>query len=77
MMTDPESPNSPRSLSTPDAIAARRKLLSLPHIAPLAAFAEELRERIGVEVPDFDPLDGGTNASILFLFEETWSDDLT
>lgn len=70
MIADPVSPNSPRSLADTSAVGARQKLLSLPHIAPLAAFAEELRQRTGAEVPDFDPLDGGTNASILFLFEK-------
>jgi len=45
-------------------------MLSLPHIAPLAAYAGRLRTRPGTEVPDFDPLDGGTGAQILFLLEK-------
>ncbi|MBX9707176.1 MAG: uracil-DNA glycosylase [Caulobacteraceae bacterium] len=40
-----------------------------PYIAPLAGFAADLRARHGVEVPDFDPLDGGINARMLFLKE--------
>jgi hypothetical protein len=36
---------------------------------PLTLFAERLR-RPGIEVPDFDPYDGGTTAAILFLFEK-------
>lgn len=45
-------------------------MLSLPHIAPLAAYAARLRDRPGIEVPDFDPLDGGIDARILFLLEK-------
>ena len=47
----------------------RRTLLSLPHHAPLAAYADALR-RPDVMVPDFDPLDGGTAARVLFLLEK-------
>ena len=39
-----------------------------PHVAPLTAYAADLRAR--GEVPDFDPLDGGCNARVLFLFEK-------
>ena len=49
--------------------ARRRALLALPHAAPLAAYAAGLR-RPGVQVPDFDPLDGGTGARVLFLLEK-------
>jgi len=45
-------------------------MLSLPHIAPLAAYAARLRSRPGLEVPDFDPLDGGIDARVLFLLEK-------
>lgn len=45
-------------------------MLSMPHVAPLAAYAERLRSRPGVEVPDFDPLDGGVEAPVLFLLEK-------
>jgi hypothetical protein len=44
-------------------------MLSLPHMIELASYAERLR-RPGVEVPDFDPLDGGIEARVLFLFEK-------
>ncbi len=47
----------------------RRALLALPHMTPLAAYVARLR-RPGVEVPDFDPLDGGTEAQVLFLLEK-------
>lgn len=45
-------------------------MLDLPHVAPLTAYAAKLRECGSVEVPDFDPLDGGTEAQVLFLFEK-------
>jgi hypothetical protein len=47
----------------------RRGMLTQPHIAPLTAYAAKLRQRYSVEVPEFDPLDGGVNAQLLFLFE--------
>lgn len=47
----------------------RRLLLSDPRMAPLAGYAAGLR-RPGVEVPDFDPLDGGVGARALFLLEK-------
>lgn len=37
---------------------------------PLVSFVHALRSRPMVEVPDFDPLDGGINAELLFLFEK-------
>lgn len=45
-------------------------MLVLPHIEPLARFAADLRVRYNIEVPDFDPLDGGVRARILFLKEK-------
>lgn len=61
----------PRSLRDPAAIAARRAMLSEAHIASLAGYVTGLRARyIGWEFPDFDPLDGGVNAAILFLLEK-------
>lgn len=36
----------------------------------LTEFVDWLRLRPGVEVPDFDPLDGGVEAEVLFLFEK-------
>ncbi len=38
-------------------------------MAPLAAYVARLR-RPNVDVPDFDPLDGGTEAQVLFLLEK-------
>jgi len=48
----------------------RRAMLGLPHVEPLTVYAAKLRERRSVEVPDFDPLDGGVDAQVLFLFEK-------
>jgi hypothetical protein len=45
-------------------------MLKLPHIQPLAAYVGELRRAGLGEIPDFDPMDGGIGASILFLFEK-------
>ena len=39
-------------------------------MTPLAAYAARLRSRPGVAVPDFDPMDGGTAAQVLFLLEK-------
>jgi hypothetical protein len=64
-----EAPLHPRSMRDPDVRERRRAMLRLAHIAPLTDFAASLR-RPSVEVPDFDPLDGGMDASMLFLFEK-------
>lgn len=37
---------------------------------PLTAYVEQLRQELNCEVPDYDPLDGGVNARVLFLFEK-------
>jgi hypothetical protein len=43
---------------------------SLPHVAHLSKFAAKLRREGKGKVPDFDPLDGGAKAQVLFLFEK-------
>ena len=45
-------------------------MLECQHIAPLTEYATKLRRMDRGEVPDFDPLNGGTDAQILFLFEK-------
>ena len=45
-------------------------MLDMPHMTPLAAYAEGLRAGRDASVPDFDPLDGGTGAALLFLLEK-------
>lgn len=50
---------------------ARRARLREAHIVPLTAFVENLRAATGLDdaIPDFDPLDGGVAAELLFLLE--------
>ena len=47
-------------------------MLDLPHMAPLVAYANKLAEQgfSEVQVPHFDPLDGGVYAKVLFLLEK-------
>jgi len=45
----------------------RKAMLSLPHVARLTSYVAELRLHGAVEVPDFDPLDGGIGARALSL----------
>jgi uracil-DNA glycosylase len=61
----------PKSLANPAERLARNALLQLPHIEPLTAFVERLRQAMGPEygIPYLDPLDGGVNAQIMFLLE--------
>jgi uracil-DNA glycosylase len=44
-------------------------MLDLPHICRLTAFVKELRIK-QPQTPFFDPMDGGTDALYLFLFEK-------
>ena len=69
-MSAGREPAAPRSLRDPEAREARRRLLSEPHIRPLTAYVEQLRDRSPDEFPDFDPLDGGVEARLLFLMEK-------
>lgn len=62
--------DAPRAMRLESVRAERRAMLRLPHIAPLTDYAADLRARLNTEVPDFDPLDGGVNARILFLKEK-------
>lgn len=59
----------PRTLASRSERDRRKAMLRDPHIAPLTDYAESLR-RPDIGVPCFDPLDGGTNAKILFLLEK-------
>lgn len=62
--------NAPRSLRDAGVRERRRLMLDLPHAARLTFYAAKLRERGSIQVPDFDPLDGGVDARVLFLFEK-------
>ncbi|MDQ2954782.1 MAG: uracil-DNA glycosylase [Pseudomonadota bacterium] len=68
-MTLPETDYRPRSMRDAGVRERRRAMLGLPHMVELTKFAAKLRSR-GLEVPDFDPLDGGVRARALFLFEK-------
>ena len=60
-----------RSLRSPEAIALRRLMLRDAHMEPLTVYVEKLRvDHPKWEFPDFDPLDGGVHADILFLLEK-------
>lgn len=45
-------------------------MLELPRIAPLTEYVRDLRAEGFGDVPYFDPMDGGVEASSLFLFEK-------
>jgi len=66
-----EREDKPKLLGDPVARVARREQLRHAHIAPLAAFVDELRATAGPQasIPDFDPWDGGVYAQVLFLLE--------
>jgi hypothetical protein len=65
----PAYDDQPRSMRDPAVRERRKAMLNLPHMLALKTFAEKLR-RPGLEVPDFDPADGGVSARALFLFEK-------
>lgn len=71
-MNDPKPmvDEEPRSMRDAGVRQRRQSMLALPHVAPLSSYAAKLRLRGPVEVPEFDPLDGGVNARVLFLFEK-------
>jgi hypothetical protein len=58
----------PRSMREEEVRERRKRMLGEPHIKPLSEYAAKLRTR--GDVPDFDPLDGGIDARVLFLFEK-------
>jgi uracil-DNA glycosylase len=61
----------PKSLENTATRSTRLSLLSEAHIAPLTAFVAVIRREMGSEyqLPEFDPMDGGTQAECLFLLE--------
>ncbi|WP_420635839.1 uracil-DNA glycosylase [Candidatus Palauibacter sp.] len=64
-------PTTTRTLRDAEECKRRQGLLDLPHIRPLTDFTKKLRaEKPETFVPCFDPLDGGTTARVLFLFEK-------
>ena len=67
---EPQYNDGPRTLRDPREQERRKAMLTQSHIAPLVGYTAKLRGREGVEVPEFDPLDGGIDAQVLFLFEK-------
>jgi uracil-DNA glycosylase len=69
MSTDDDRP---KSLGQPGVREQRIAMLGQPHMVPLVKFVDDLRRRWPAPnyVPDFDPLDGGVGARVLFLFEK-------
>jgi uracil-DNA glycosylase len=59
------------ALRDPDEQRRRRELLQADHIVLLTDYVKHLRASLegDQQIPYFDPLDGGTNASMLFLLE--------
>ena len=61
----------PRSLRDSAERQRRRALLDCPRMRPLQDYVNKLRQAYpDVQVPDFDPLDGGVDAQVLFLFQK-------
>ncbi len=63
-------PGSPRSLRSAEVRAARLSMLNRLHMQPLCRLVERLRSDGRGTVPDFDPMDGGVAAEVLFLLEK-------
>lgn len=63
--------DAPKTLASGSECASRNALLTQPHIEGLVHFLERMRKAKGpsYEIPNFDPLDGGTDAQVLFLLE--------
>ena len=63
--------DAPRSLGNPAVRQRRLGLLDRPHMRPLNDYVARLRREWEFgEIPDFDPLDGGIEAQVLFLFQK-------
>ena len=58
----------PGSLRHPEEVVRRRAMLGGSHMVALNAYAQRLAGRSRGFVPQFDPLDGGAAAKLLFLF---------
>lgn len=64
------APDEPRCLGDERQVAYRQMLMSKPHMQPLKRFVEGLGQEDRGLVPDFDPMDGGVDARLLFLMEK-------
>ncbi len=71
-MIESEHKDGPRTLKRAEVREEREGFLREPCIEGLTEFVEKMREEEagqGENIPYFDPLDGGTEARCLFLFE--------
>jgi len=60
----------PRGFRDPALVSAREQLLlTEPRAQSLRGWAEDLEDRRGVHVPQFDPAEAGEEARVLFVFE--------
>ena len=64
-------PDGSYGLAQSDEIAQRMALLDNAHMKGLCDFVRDLRNETGrgTHIPNFDPLDGGNQARVLFLME--------
>lgn len=64
-------PDAPKTLASEAERTQRATLLTQPHVQPLARLVQKMRDARGegFAIPDFDPLDGGVGARLLFLLE--------
>jgi hypothetical protein len=60
----------PRALRDEGERRRRNAMLSGQHMRPLVSYVNGLRSNPAIEVPNFDPMDGGIDAELLFLFEK-------
>ncbi len=63
-------PVEPRGLADKSILAHRQIIRSSEHMRPLNDMVARLRAEDRGSVPDFDPMDGGVNARLLFLLEK-------
>lgn len=64
------APDMPRALRDIRQLTYRKMLRDSPHMGPLNDMVAGLRAEGRGAVPDFDPMDGGVGARILFLLEK-------
>ena len=63
--------DAPKTLASEVECTERSRLLTRTHVKDLARLVAGIRDAKGpgYKIPDFDPLDGGVNAEVLFLLE--------
>lgn len=69
-LSPPHADDLSGALRDPAVVRRRRVMLDAPHMRPLNAYRARLAGQVRGFVPDFDPLDGGVGARLLFLLEK-------